>query len=251
MSLTSSGSKLGAVALSGLLLSACTTPPEQDPIYIKLMEVDGRVLQVERVINNQSLLDLSQRNDALQAEIRVLRGQLEELQNSLEKQRTQSRDLYMDIDKRVLSLETAKASAPVVAETTPKQPQVSDTEAYQSAFNLLKEFKYAEAAAAFSQFLVVYPQSKLLDNAQYWLGEAHYGLKDFNLALRDFQGVLSGFPESLKLPDALLKLGYTHYELKNYKDARTALQQVVKQYPESNAAKLAQQRLAKMTAEGR
>ena len=119
------------------------------------------------------------------------------------------------------------------------------------AFILLKEFKYAEAAVAFSQFLVTYPHSKLLDNAQYWLGEAHYGLKDFNLALRDFQSVLTGFPESLKLPDATLKLGYTYYELKNYKDARSTLQQVVKQYSDSNAAKLAQQRLAKMTAEGR
>lgn len=241
---------LSAIALSGLL-AACTTPPEQDPIYIKLMEVDGRVLQVERVINNQSLLDLSQRNDALQAEIRVLRGQLEELQNTLDKQRTQSRDLYADIDKRVVSLESAKASAPVVTEVAPKAPQVLDTEAYQLAFNLLKEFKYAEAAAAFSQFLVAYPHSKLLDNAQYWLGEAHYGLKDFNLALRDFQAVLAGFPESLKLPDATLKLGYTYYELKNYKDARSTLQQVVKQFSDSNAAKLAQQRLAKMTAEGR
>ena len=251
MSLISSGLKLSAIALGGLLLSACATPLEQDPIYIKLMEVDGRVLQVERVINNQSLLDLSQRNDALQAEIRVLRGRLEELQNSLEKQRTQSRDLYTDIDKRVQSLETAKASAPPVAEVAAKVPQISDSEAYQSAFNLLKEFKYAEAAAAFSQFLTTYSQSKLLDNAQYWLGEAHYGLKDFNLALRDFQGVISGYPESLKQPDALLKLGYTQYELKDYKEARAALQQVVKQYPESNAAKLAQQRLARMTAEGR
>lgn len=252
MSLISSSLKLSAMALGGLLLSACATPLEQDPVYIKLMEVDGRVLQVERVINNQSLLDLSQRNDALQAEIRVLRGQLEELQNSLDKQRTQSRDLYTDIDKRVQSLETAKASAPPVAEVSaPKAPQITDNEAYQSAFNLLKEFKYAEAAAAFSQFIANYSQSKLLDNAQYWLGEAHYGLKDFNLALRDFQGVISGYPESLKQPDALLKLGYTQYELKNYKEARAALQQVVKQYPESNAAKLAQLRLAKMTAEGR
>lgn len=241
--------KTGCVLLAGLLLSACATPPEQDPTYQKLVEVDGRVLRIERVINNQSLLELSQKNDALQNELRVLRGQLEELQNTVEKQRAQSRELYSDIDKRVQSLETAKAAATAVSANS--TPQLLDSDAYQSAFNLLKDFKYADAAAAFSQFLLTYPRSKLLDNAQYWLGEAHYGMKEFNQALRDFQAVVELYPESAKLPDALLKLGYTHYELKNYKEARASLQQVVKQYAESNAAKLAQQRLAKMTAENR
>jgi len=59
------------------------------------------------------------------------------------------------------------------------------------------------------------------------------------------------YPDSAKLPDALLKLGYTQYELKNYKAARAALQQLIKQYSDSNSARLAQQRLTKMTAEGR
>jgi tol-pal system protein YbgF len=83
----------------------------------------------------------------------------------------------------------------------------------------------------------------LLDNAQYWLGEAHYVLKDYVQAQRDFQAVLDTYPNSAKLPDAMLKLGYTFYELKNYKDARTTLQRVVDQYADTNAGKLAQQRL--------
>lgn len=233
---------VGAVALS-----ACQTPPEKDPTWQKLTEVDGRVLQIERVVNNQSLLNLAQKDEALQGELRAMRGQLEELQHNIEVMRNQQKDLYADVDKRIAALEKNRAT---VAAATAATPQMQDRDAYQVAFNLLKDGKYNEAAAAFAQFMMTYPQSGLLDNAQYWLGESHYVLKDFGQAQRDFQTVLDAYPNSGKIPDALLKLGYTQYELKAFQDARSNLQRVFDQFPESNAAKLAQQRLMKMTAEG-
>lgn len=229
-----------------LVLSACATPREQDPTWQKLTEVDGRVLRIERVINNQSLLELAQKNDALQNELRGLRGQLEELQHGIDTLRSQQRDVYADLDKRVQALEGNRAAASVNSGAA----QLIDRDAYQNAFNLLKDGKYSEAAEAFARFLTTYPQSGLLDNAQYWLGEAHYVLKDYSQALRDFQTVLDVYPNSAKLPDAVLKLGYTQYELKNFKDARVSLKRVAEQFPDSNSGKLAQQRLAKMTAEG-
>ncbi len=243
----SSGAPLLGALLCSLVLSACTTPREQDPTWQKLTEVDGRVLRIERVINNQSLLELAQKDDALQGELRALRGQLEVLQHGIDSLRNQQRDLYADLDKRIQSLENSKS----VVAGNHVAPQVNDRDAYQNAFNLLKDGKYPEAADGFSGFLTAYPQSGLLDNAQYWLGEARYVLKDYAQAQRDFQKVLDVYPESAKLPDAMLKLGYAQYELKNYRDARITLQRVAEQYADANAGKLAQQRLARMTAEGR
>jgi tol-pal system protein YbgF len=242
--------RIGVLLLGSLMLAGCATPREQDPTWQKLTEVDGRVLRIERVINNQSLLELAQKNDALQNELRNLRGQVEELQHSIDTMRDQQRDLYADLDKRIQTLENTKVAAQATANNA-VAAQVNDRDAYQNAFNLLKDAKYPEAADAFTKFLTSYPQSGLLDNAQYWLGEAHYVLKDYVQAQRDFQTVLDAYANSAKVPDALLKLGYTYYELKNYKDARVALKKVADQFPDSNSAKLAQQRLAKMTAEGR
>ena len=62
---------------------------------------------------------------------------------------------------------------------------------------------------------------------------------------------MSAFPESRKLPDALLKSGYCQYELKAFKNARATLQKLISTYPDSDAAKLAQARIAKMNDEGR
>lgn len=229
-------------------LTACATPREQDPTWQKLNEVDGRVLRIERVINNQSLLGMAQRNDDLQNELRGLRGQLEELQHAVDTMRNQQRDLYADLDKRLQAVEANRTAAPSAA--VGAAAPTADRDAYQSAFNLLKDGKYQDAISAFNQFITTYPQSALLDNAYYWLGEAHYVSKDFPQAQRNFQTVLDKFPTSAKTPDALLKLGYCQYELKSYKEARSSLNRVVTQYADSNAAKLAQQRLAKMTADG-
>lgn len=236
-------------------LSACATPREQDPTWQRLNEVDGRVLRIERVINNQSLLELSKRDDSLQGELRALRGQLEQLQNTVDTARNQQRDLFGDLDKRVQALETARTAAPpATAAPGPGYGTAtagSDKDAYQAALNLLKEGKYPEAVSALNQLLETYPQSTMLDNAHYWLGEAYYVLKDYPQALRAFQTVIDRYPGSIKVSDAQLKLGYTLYEMKDYKEARRILQAVADQHANTNAGRLAQQRLAKMSAEGR
>jgi tol-pal system protein YbgF len=246
------------VVLTGacFLLTACATGrPEEDPVVQKLTELDSRLLRIERVLANQSLLDLSQRIEAAQAETRALRGQVEELQHTVGRSQEQQRELYGDVDRRLAALEgSSVASSGPTPSARPSGlpvPQGDDRANYQAAFDLLKDTKYPEAISAFNQFLTTFPTSGLADNAQYWLGEAHYVTKQYPDALRAFRTVLEKFPDSRKTPDALLKIGYVNYELKNWPEARSALGQVVQRFGDTTAARLAGQRLAKMDAEGR
>ena len=246
--------RASALVLCSVLAAGCaTTPPEQDPTVQKLTELEGRLLRIERVLTNQSLLDLSQRLEAAQNETRTLRGQLEELQHAHARSQEQQREMYADVDRRLQAIESGAGSAGAGLSGTSSGlpiPQGNDKANYQAAFDLLKEGKYAAAAAGFRQFLATFPNSPLADNAQYWLGEANYVTKDYQQALRAFRTVVEKYPESRKLPDALLKIGYCHYELKNYNDAKAALTQVVQQFPETTAARLASQRLARMEGQG-
>jgi len=249
---------ISAVLLSAMALTAGAVSRDKDPVWQQLTEIDGRVLRIERVINNNSLLDMAQHNDELQQQLRQLHGQLEELQHSVDQARSQFRDAVADLDKRVQALESNRPVGSGSASVDGASPSASgtgtsasaDRDAYQAAFALLKEGKYSEATTALTQFINNYPQSTLLDNAQYWLGEAHYVGKDYPQAMRDFQTVLSKYPNSAKAPDAMLKLGYTQYELKDFKAARATLTKLTTQYADSKPAVLAQQRLAKMNAEG-
>jgi tol-pal system protein YbgF len=242
------------VAAACAWVAGCaSTPPEEDPVVQKLTELDSRLLRIERVLANNSLLDLSQRIEAAQAEARTLRGQLDELQHQVQQAQTQQRDMYSDVDRRLSALEggsgaAAAAGAGVAALPV---PQGDDRANYQAAFDLLKDGKYPEAIAGFKQFLTTFPTSALADNAQYWLGEAHYVNKQYTDALRDFRTVLEKYPDSRKTPDALLKIGFCNYELKNYAEARSSLNQVVQRFGDTTAARLASQRIAKMDGEGR
>jgi tol-pal system protein YbgF len=125
-----------------------------------------------------------------------------------------------------------------------------EKEAYDQAFQALKELRYADAAEKFQTFLESYPNSDYADNAQYWLGESYYVTRNYDIALNAFQELMDRYPESPKVPDALLKVGYTHYELKQWDSARAALTQVQEKYPDTTLARLAESRLRGMRMEG-
>ncbi|HMI36346.1 MAG TPA: tol-pal system protein YbgF [Steroidobacteraceae bacterium] len=249
------------VALS-LLLSACATNPAEDPLQIKLNDIDTRLGSVERVVSNQSLVDMSRRLDALEAQLREQRGSLEVLQNGSESERKQQRDLYADLDKRIAVLEgRLKAAAASIDATavgpaeqgasTDAGPPGDDQAAYNHAFDTLKSGNYGEAVKAFKAFMSDYPASALLDNAQYWIGEAYYVTRDYEHAAQAFRTVGERWPSSRKAPDALLKLGYTQFEQKHLAETRDTLHAVVKRFPGSEAARLAQERLQRLPPEAR
>ena len=260
---------LTAVGLVVSVLAGCaSTPSEDDPVQIKLKDLDTRLARIEKVTSNQSLLQISNQLEALRADVRAMHNDVDVLSNSLESSRKQSRDLYADLDQRVKNLEARSGGAAAAtganaagaarnaagpsassggAEQSSANPD--DAPRYQAAFNLLKDGKYDKAIEDFQKFLSDFPASSLADNAQYWLGEAYYVNRNYPDAESAFQRVVEKYPQSRKLPDALLKIGYCRYELKEWDSARTVLTQVVTQYADSPAGRLAQQRLEKMSIE--
>ncbi len=121
---------------------------------------------------------------------------------------------------------------------------------YQQAFNLLMDRKYDNAKQSFQTFLVKYPNSRLADNAQYWLAEANYVTRDFDVAQTEFTKVIKIHPGSPKVSDALLKIGYIQYEKKQWAAAKDTLSVVMNRYPNTTASQLAKKRLDKMRAQG-
>lgn len=222
-------------------------------MQVRLNDLDARLAKLERIMSNQSLLDMAQHLDAVQADVRTVRGQVDELQNGSEAMRKQQRDLYTDLDRRLAERGAAGGvggQAGAAGATPAGSVSAADQAAYAQAFNALKNGNYAAAIAGFKQYLANYPTSDLADNAQYWLGEAYYVTRDYDNAAPAFRAVGEHWPNSRKAPDALLKLGFTQFELKQYADARSSLTQVTKRFPDSEAAKLAAERLKRLPPDG-
>jgi len=250
------------VALS-MILGGCAVSPEEDPVQIRMNDLDTRLQRIERVMTNQSLLEMAQRIDALQAELRAMRGDVELLQNQSEGGKAQSRSLYGDLEKRLAALETlggvggAGAAPGVMTPGVPGSavpPPVSgggEQASYDVAFNALKSGDYPKAIAGFRSFVESYPSSPLASNAQYWLGEAHYVTREYQNAITAFQKVTTQWPDSRKAPDALVKIGFTQSALGRNGDARVTLEDVVRRYPGTEAAQLATERLKRLPANAR
>ena len=67
--------------------------------------VDARVGKLEESLKSQALLDLFTQIESLKTELNKLRGQIEVLNNSLENTVKRQRDMYMDLDTRVMRIE--------------------------------------------------------------------------------------------------------------------------------------------------
>jgi len=245
--------KLTAVAVLAALAAGCaSTPPEEDPVQIKLNDLDTRAARIEHIISNQSLVELAQRLDSVQADVRQLRGRIEELENGTEAMRKQQRDLYGDLDKRMTALQGTNPGPAAGSSTAPGTPAPTgssvEQSVYSQAFDALKAGSYSVAIAGFKDFLANYPSSPLAENAQYWLGETYYVNHEYDAAAGAFRNVLEKWPSSRKAPDAMLKLGYTQLELKKVAAARATLTEVTRKFPDSEAAKLAGERLRRMPA---
>lgn len=246
---------LASVVMVSVLVSGCmaTIPPEEDPVFIKLTQIEQRLERVERVVQNDSLVQLVSRVDALSADIDELRGSSETSGYELQQMSERQRALYADLDERIQAIETRAQENVMQGGSLPPGelplPNGSDQENYSAAFELLKEGRYEQSARAFEQFLVAYPSSDLADNAQYWLAESYYVSQRFEEALPVFAGVIEDYPQSRKVPDALLKVGYCHHELERWDEAEGALTRVVEDYPETTAARLASKRLEQVRAE--
>ena len=235
------------------------------------LTLEQRIMRAENLLSNQA--EQAQKIEQMRAELTDMREMLEKQNHEMEQIKQRQRNLYQDMDRRLSDVESGKQSTmtdmPGVAPSAIQAPAsaianpnptaaVADTGsadtdgklAYDKAFGLLKDGRYAQAITEFRSFMQGFPQSKLMDNAQYWLAEACYVSRDYPTALKEFQKVITTYKESSKVQGAELKVGYTYYEMQDWAKARKTLESVAARYPNTIVAGKADERLQRMKREG-
>ncbi|MDH5301212.1 MAG: tol-pal system protein YbgF [Gammaproteobacteria bacterium] len=248
----------------GLIAAGCLVSVSllaAPPVDTSSMTIDQRIKRLERMAENQNAAQLQASIDRLEREAESLRGDLDEARHALEQLKRQQKDLYMDADQRLQQLESgggsSKGGVAVGVQSDEAAPAESVSElsldeagTYQKAFAELKAGQYQQALATFQGFLQTYPDGAYADNAQYWLGEVYYVMRNYPAAIEEFAKVIKNFPDSSKVSDAYLKSGFAYYELKDWKKAQQSLTQVLQKFPSSSAARLAERRVQQMKLDG-
>lgn len=254
-----------SIALSVALL--CFGSPLLAQENAQTATLDNRVQRLERLLESDSLMDMLTRLDAQQRELQTLRGDLEEMRHQLETLRERQRDLYLDTDRRLSRMEregaiaasdgSSKPSvvAPAPSGNTPSKPSLTkpmvekppvpvdpaaEREAYQKAFDVLRELRYEQAITAFQNFLKQYPNGRYAHIAQYWLGEANYARRDFKQAIEEYRRLTKDFPNSPKVAEAMLKIGYSYNEMNDPKSAADIFERLMERFPNTTEAGQAQ-----------
>jgi tol-pal system protein YbgF len=258
-------------AMLTLLAAACASTPEEDPVQQKLTDLDARETRVER--ESQSMVAMSQQVEELQAQVRQLRGRVDDLEHQNAEMSKEQHDLYNDLSKRIAGGQAgtsdtggagsagaasgaagdsggaAAAAGGAAGAAGSNQPASVEQSGYNQSFDALKAGSYSVAITSFKDFLTNYPQSSLAPGAQYWLGEAYYVNRDYESAANAFRSVVKKWPDSPKAASALLKLGFTQYQQKQYAAARATLTQLTQKYPGSDSARQAADRLQRIPAQ--
>ncbi len=192
-------------------------------------------------------LELLQRIERLEMDVRYLRGELEIQRHQFERlqQERAAAANPVSLPSAVAPIPPASAigSAPVSAPAPSAPPTGTEQADFDAAMTEWREGRYPQAITAWQRFLNAYPNGALAGEAQYWLGEAYYVSRDYPAAKEAFINLGLNASQSPRLPDALLKLGYIYEQLGDVSRAREVLQKLAQVYPHTPAATLAEQRL--------
>lgn len=225
-----------------------------------------------------SQAELFYRVQALQEEVSVLRGMVEEQGHELKRLKQQRLDDYLNLDRRLTELggkpaattdtsanadgrsgsrSGASSSNASTAETSANarlgnstssgEQSADEMQSYRAAIDLvLRQKDYDQAVIAFNQYLTDYPQGLYAANSEYWLGEICLLQGDLEQARTWFDRLLNNYPDHDKAADAQYKLGTVYHKLGDAQKAKSLLNKVVADNPNTNAARLASNYLSGM-----
>jgi tol-pal system protein YbgF len=247
------------------MLLCCAVPAQaglftDDEAHKLIEQLEARVVRLEATDvqikgtmeqQTRSMLDLQAQIEALNTELRKLRGQNEELLHGAQDGEKRIKDFYVDLDARLRLLETGSEAAKVAAASAPPVPVVTDpsdpavqNRAYESAYALIRAGNHENTAKAFRDFLGKYPDSVYVPNAKYALGNALFALRDYKGALEIYQELLGSAPGFAKAADAMFSVAGCQQELNQNAAARKTLKQLVVKYPGTEPAVKASQLLS-------
>ncbi len=129
---------------------------------------------------------------------------------------------------------------------TADKARVNSIDRYQKALALIKSRKFKEARLSLEAYIKEFPESSLIPNAYFWIGECEYSLRRYEEAILAYEKVIKDFPKSNKAPSALLKEGMAFLKLGDPESAKIIWKRLIRLYPRSDSVQTAKKQLKRI-----
>ncbi len=138
-----------------------------------------------------------------------------------------------------------------VEEETPTTPsaRLSPAEVFNMAYSDYRNGNFELAIDGFKMYIEQFPESPLVDDSLYWVGECYFSQKKHEEAIEQFNELILNYPRGDKIPAAYLKKGLSLVELGKKEEALSVFKLLVSKFPLEEETKIAQQKIKELKLE--
>ena len=218
---------------------ACGTSAFAQAPVTDLRSLEGRLEKIERLLDAEGLVELTDDVKSQDIQIRELRGRFEELSHAIGRLQQRQRELYLDLDQRLQKLEAAGPSpataastqpaAAAEASTTPEAP-ASPTPAASTAAQTSQPASVEPATTPAQSSVGVDPfaEQQAYQSAFELLKAGRY-----EEAAEAFHQFIAQFPTGSYADNAQYWLGETYYITRRFESAVREFERLIGRYPNS------------------
>ncbi len=136
-------------------------------------------------------------------------------------------------------------------EETPTTPsaRLSPAEVFNMAYSDYRNGNFELAIDGFKMYIEQFPESPLVDDSLYWIGECNFSQKKHEEAIEQFNELILNYPKGDKIPAAYLKKGLSLVELGKKEEALSVFKLLVSKFPLEEETKIAQQKIKELKIE--
>ncbi len=132
---------------------------------------------------------------------------------------------------------------------TPPTAMLSPAEVFNMAYSDYRNGNFELAIDGFKMYKEQFPESPLVDDSLYWIGECYFSQKKHEEAIEQFNELILNYSRGDKIPAAYLKKGLSLAELGKKEEALAVFKLLVSKYPLEEETKIAQQKIKELKSE--
>nr|VFK27367.1 MAG: tol-pal system protein YbgF [Candidatus Kentron sp. MB]VFK30303.1 MAG: tol-pal system protein YbgF [Candidatus Kentron sp. MB]VFK74282.1 MAG: tol-pal system protein YbgF [Candidatus Kentron sp. MB] len=204
--------------------------------------IQERLDQMERVMGSRALMDLLDRVDDMQREIRELRGQVEIQAHALSQIKKSQRNYYLDLDNRLRHVAKAtgvETEAPIIDTFTTHPSPTREPDVATPAAPPKKSVRQSvndtppDSQSDRTNLQRADPYTDTGQDAAYRKAFELLRRKSYGQATVALTAFLERYPNSQYAEDAQYWLGETYYVTRQFKPALSTFEKFLHRYPAS------------------